>query len=128
MADEKTPPQRHTDGPWKLETVKTSCGVCHKIGPFPSVGARSFTYGCVYEDGTSNWRLLSLGDFSHSEPYANARLMAAAPELFEALKAMVASYDGIRDSLASPVVLEKLERADAALAKADASVEDVGER
>lgn len=40
-------------------------------------------------------------------------------ELLDALKAMVESYDGVRDVLTSPVVIEKLARADAAIAKAE---------
>ena len=38
-----------TPGPWSLETVPTSCGVCHKIGPFPSKGIfHTHGYACVY--------------------------------------------------------------------------------
>lgn len=59
------------------------------------------------------------GDGTIENADANARLIAAAPDLLDALKAMVASYDGLRDSLTSPVVLEKLARADAAIAKAE---------
>ena len=47
------------------------------------------------------------------------RHVAAASDLLAALKAMVASYDGIREMLTSPVVLDKLARADAAIARAE---------
>jgi hypothetical protein len=41
-------------------------------------------------------------------------------ELLAALKALVASYDGIRDGITSPVVLAKLAAADAAITAAEA--------
>lgn len=108
----------HTPGPWTLETVKTSVGVCHKVGEFPSRGTRPTTYACIYEDGSSGWRLLERGDFSGSELYANARLVAAAPDLLASAKEFVALYDGLRDSIGKSVS-EKLERAEAAIAKAE---------
>lgn len=75
----------HTPGPWPLETVRTAVGLCHKIGRFPSRGVRNTTYACVYEDGMANWRLLENGALD-SELLANARLIAAAPDLLAALK------------------------------------------
>lgn len=89
----------HTPGPWPLATVKTSVGLCHRIGDFPStshIPGRERTYGCVYEDGTSKWRLHDNGSFD-SELLANARLMAAAPDMLEALKRSLdwlSSYPG----------------------------------
>ena len=72
---------KHTQGPWTLETVDTSIGTCHKIGPFPSNGARSETYACVYADN------IRKHDYGHSkngdELLANAHLIAAAPELLD---------------------------------------------
>lgn len=50
---------------------------------------------------------------------ADAWLIGASPDLIAALKDMVTSYDGLRDTLTSPVVLGKLARADAAIAKAE---------
>lgn len=46
-------------------------------------------------------------------------LASERAELIAALKAMVASYDGLRDALTCPTVLAKLAAADAALAKAE---------
>jgi len=68
----------HTPGPWELETVPTSIGICHKIGPFGNDTGR-IKYACVYDDGSH---------LQHPNPelLANARLMVAAPELLEALK------------------------------------------
>ena len=72
----------HTKGPWALETVKTSCGICHKIGQFPRGQNRKETYGCVYDDYPDS---IISGSPSH-EILANAKLMAAAPEILDALK------------------------------------------
>jgi hypothetical protein len=69
----------HTPGPWTLTTVLTQVGHCHKIGPFPSRGAHSETFACVYVDG------LGLRAEDSPELLANARLIAAAPELVAAI-------------------------------------------
>jgi hypothetical protein len=50
--------------------------------------------------------------------FANARLIAAAPELLAALRQMVSLYDGVRDAIGPSVAL-KLAQADAAIAKAE---------
>ena len=72
----------HTPGPWILATVPTSVGSCHKIGPFPN-GSRVATFACVYADGNR----LGIDDDlpAAKELSANARLIAAAPDLLEAL-------------------------------------------
>lgn len=80
----------HTPGPWTLETVKTSVGVCHKIGPFPGSCGRKVGMACVYEDGMHLWRTM---DRMESELLANARLMAAAPDLLNALKGILAGFN-----------------------------------
>ena len=73
----------HTPGPWGLETVPTSIGSCHKIGPFPNIGAREETYACVYADNVriSDYGSSGIGD----ELLANARLIASAPEILKIL-------------------------------------------
>lgn len=71
---------KHTAGPWQLETVKTSIGICHKIGPFPPLrGTGEPSHACIYVDG----RYKPEDD---PESLANARLIAAAPDLLEACK------------------------------------------
>ena len=69
-----------TPGPWKMETVRTSCGTCHRIGPFPrpNYASKSEGWACVYDDyppGSGSPDLL-----------ANAHLIAAAPDLYAALE------------------------------------------
>lgn len=68
-----------TPGPWVMETVRTSCGTCHRIGPFPrpAYASKSEGWACVYDDyppGVGSPDLL-----------ANSRLIAAAPGLARAL-------------------------------------------
>lgn len=62
-----------TQTEWTFQTVKTSCGVCHKIGPFKYNNGKE-TSACVYEDYP--WSLNRM-----SEPEANARRIARVPEL-----------------------------------------------
>ena len=69
----------HTKGPWKLETVKTSSGFCHKIGPFPWKVGRD-NHACIYVDYPNG----AVGPVE-LELKANAHLMAAAPKMLEAL-------------------------------------------
>lgn len=84
----KQPHAAPTPGPWTLETVKTSCGICHKIGPFPWTDTEK-NHACVYVDDRMAWK-------HGPELLANAHLIAAAPEtaaerdkLVEALEILV---------------------------------------
>ena len=82
---------KHTPGPWTLETVKTSAGSCHKIGPFPGSNWHpDGTYACVYADG-EHWLTERLTDRG-KELFANARLITAAPELLETLQDFATQY------------------------------------
>lgn len=69
-----------TPGPWSVETVRTSCGVCHKIGPWPHKWRAGETMSaCIYDDYPSPPE-------GTDTMLANARLIAAAPEMLAALK------------------------------------------
>lgn len=68
----------HTKGPWKLETVKTSIGVCHKIGPLGIT--TKIKSACLYDNCYSD----KAGDL---QLLGDAYLIAAAPDLLEACKA-----------------------------------------
>lgn len=76
----------HTKGPWTLETVKTSCGICHKVGDFTRGRDRKNTYGCVYDDYPDS----SMDGSPSAAIAANAKLMAASPCLLEALQMVAA--------------------------------------
>lgn len=68
-----------TPGPWVMETVRTSCGTCHRIGPFPrpAYASKPEGWACVYDDyppGVGSPDLL-----------ANSRFIAAARDLVPAM-------------------------------------------
>lgn len=69
-----TPKPKHTPGPWKAQRD------CYIYAWSCDPLARVFTYNA--KDSISN-----------EEAYYNSRLIAAAPELLEALKAVKAEYD-----------------------------------
>ena len=71
----------HTPGPWGIETVKTSCGHCHKVGPFPWRDDEA-NHACIYVDDSHAW-------VNGKELEANARLIAASPDLLDALEALI---------------------------------------
>ncbi|WP_429941841.1 hypothetical protein [Achromobacter xylosoxidans] len=74
----------HTPGPWTLETVRTVSGFCHKVGPFPARREGGDPrHACLYSDYPSE------SNPADQELLANARLIAAAPELLKALEAIV---------------------------------------
>jgi hypothetical protein len=113
---------KFTPGPWTLETVPINGGrgCCHKIGPFPSLGVYDETHACVYADGIrigieDRGGVSKVGD----ELAANARLIAAAPELCKALEAAVHALRSYQFGNASTELAELVANTcDAALAKA----------
>jgi len=62
----------HTAGPWTVTTVKTSIGHAHKIEPINA---------CIYVDHRGALET----DSKTVTAAANARLLAAAPDMFAAL-------------------------------------------
>jgi len=75
---------KHTPGPWKNERVpiqsQGGSNTCYKIGPFEA---------CIYDD----WMQRERG-FYEDEIMANAKLIAAAPKLLEALINLVNAASG----------------------------------
>ena len=64
-----------TAGPWTSETVRTLCGVCHQIGPWPhKLRVGTTMHACIYDDYPSPPEGTDM-------MLANARLIAAAPDL-----------------------------------------------
>ena len=82
-----------TPGPWSVEIVPTSCGICHKVGPFP--GKRPDDpprHACLYADYPSQ------GNPADDELKANAAFIAACNpaairELLDERDALKAEYD-----------------------------------
>ena len=75
---------KHTPGPWLLRTAPTSAGLCHIVSAADWRGA--FIYGDGLRKGVDD----SLP--KAQELAANARLIAAAPDLLEALQEMVRTF------------------------------------
>lgn len=92
---------KHTPGPWQLETVRTSCGICHKIGPFPRSAGREVGYAFVYVDYPGNGQ-------RELELNANAKLIATAPDLLATCKEMYRTLAGLGHVL-SEATLRELE-------------------
>ncbi len=68
--------KKHAPGPWIFDEVRTDCGRAFRIGSGEMLKAGK---GCciIYDDYPGN---------PENERKANARLIAAAPELLEELK------------------------------------------
>ncbi len=77
-----------TPGPWTMETVRTSCGVCFKVGPFPWKNGK-LNHACIYADYPSP------GGPEYKTAVANAQLIAAAPDLFFQLLAAANYIDAL---------------------------------
>lgn len=93
---------KHTPGPWTIQTVRTSSGICHKVGPFPWKEGL-MNHACIYADYPGQGA-------AEAELLANANLIAAAPDLIEALRGVVAVAD--RKTI-------EFDRARAAIARAE---------
>ena len=63
-----------------MECVRTSCGVCFKVGPLSENNGKPM-HACIYADYPST------KDYELGE--ANARLIASAPDLLAALEALM---------------------------------------
>jgi hypothetical protein len=86
---------QHTKGPWELEGTH----IFHKVGE--EVDLCIDVYSTV-----------------HNEKY-DARLIAAAPELLEALKAVMPAFDNDSISVLCRIYADDIRNAQAAIAKAE---------
>lgn len=90
-----------TPGPWAYDKVKTSCGHCFRIGA-PSQLAKERdirtlpAYACLYVDYGN----------AGLEAEANARLIAAAPCLLEALEISLGEMEAARENITPSVIVQ----------------------
>jgi len=89
----------HTPTPWKMETVKTSVGVCHKIGPLGS--STKIHHACLYDDSYSDKScdlvLLSDAAFIVRAVNSHDALLAACKEIWKLVDDGVLVRDISRD-------------------------------
>jgi len=53
LAEIESAAKAATPGQWEMETLRTSCGVCHKVGPFPAKSHNpngEARHACLYAD------------------------------------------------------------------------------
>lgn len=105
----------------------------HTPGPWKAYWQRSYSYnrvgnwGFVSREGTIEHREVRTFNCSEEDPEcaANARLIAAAPEMLAVLEALVGVADyasaaiGDDNTLNSPTLRRLIDRARAAIAKAE---------
>lgn len=73
---------RHTPGPWVISVSNVFRVIALKDGePYRVIVKDTYEEGCWYGQKLIGW----LGSNAQEEAAANARLIAAAPEMFEAL-------------------------------------------
>ena len=69
---------KHTPGPWEM---------------MPPLGEGNYSVMSSKVNAGGNWYVAEIPNGSHAEAQANARLIAAAPELLDALR-LVLAHDG----------------------------------
>jgi|SRR5690242_19147858 len=103
-----------TPRPWTREVVRTSIGVCHKIGPFcPSKVTGKENYACIYDDCYSDVP-------RNEELLANAKLIVRAVNSHDALLA-ACKFAHVRALQTNDVDDELVSKLSAAIAAAEAS-------
>ena len=96
----------HTPGPWTIKTIDSGVGdeqECLILGPMRRIGVfdKMDLIADAYPD--------SMHDLAIPEDYmANARLIAAAPEMLQIIHALLDPYDKHREHRAR-VLLAKIE-------------------
>jgi hypothetical protein len=81
---------KHTPGPWHVETTETRDGAIEAI---------------AVREGSAGLFIAAVEphDMAHADAIANARLIAAAPDLLAALE-RIATYDGGAGRIARDVI------------------------
>jgi hypothetical protein len=107
-------PGKHTPGPWKAWTSKS---------PFKRSGVNGLT-----EAGDAPFTICIMGTPNKlAETHANARLIAAAPEMLEALRAVVEEFERPHDSTRNLPSVMRAARAAIAKATLDGQAGKEGE-
>jgi len=102
---------KHTAGPWEVEYDEDN--LAHVIRMATAIETNGWRYQVQHQVEFSHG--LDSTDEQFEEAEANAVLMAASPDLFEALQAMLTIDDWTDECIAPRAVIK---RARAALAKA----------
>lgn len=82
--------EQHTPGPWAIKPMIDE----DQVGIFSGPGASRGDWGGGYAGGSPRYVAVADKRDTPAETLANARLIAAAPELLEALEALL-SYDNL---------------------------------
>lgn len=80
----------YTPGPWKWERVRTSCGFCFRVGPL-AISDGKVNHACIYADYP--------GQMALELAEANARLIAAAPDMATELTTLRGEVERLRAAL-----------------------------
>ena len=100
---------RHTPGPWNLADSDLPVSQV-AVASEKTFGRKHSTIARVVDP--------AFVGMSSTEGIANARLIAAAPDLLQAALAMTQGYEGLNPDAFSPTVCHALKTARAAIAKA----------
>src|SRR5438445_8827143 len=98
---------KHTPGPWEYRSSTDSCCPFVLVAPHPFIPDARRTLA------------INLSPASHGENDANARLIAAAPELLDALKVIKACSTGLSNGTEHARLTDIAQLAKAAIIKAE---------
>ena len=116
---------KHTPGPWHLGTPSAAYDNSHMCEVMTEYATKNegATVGC-HDVICRTWspnHMASSVRLSWQECYANARLIAAAPELLEALRTLLSYANTLEMRLDADGEHRAMQQARAAIAKAEAA-------